>query len=294
MSQTVLKNGAASPKTAPADNFSAGYYSVTEKQSGLMLAVNDLIAGLLRARLWLMLALFDMRARYHRTFLGPMWVLLSFTIFLLVKVFIFTGMSGTDANHFIVHLTMGLCVWFYLAAAIGDGAGALVKNRSWILGVKTPYSLFIYSGLALAFFNFVICLIPSYAVVAFYQSIGLQRIALSLVGVGVLTYCLFWISFLLALVSVFVRDLMPLVSTVMRIMFFLTPIVWLPSTIGADKAAFIAWNPFYHMIEIIRAPIVSGQIPEVHLYVVLGLTVALQAASVILFGFLRRWVPSYL
>lgn len=277
-----------------AKSFFAGSYSFSDRQSGLLFGVRDLIAGLSHARLWLMLAANEMQTRYHRTFLGPVWVLVSFSVFLAVKIFIFTGMSGADESYYIAYLTLGLCVWYFVTGAVCDGAAIFVRNSTWILGIRTPYSLFIYASLAFAVLNFVICLLPSFAIVAAYQPIEPGRILLSIAGACALTYLLIWVMLLLALLSVFVRDLIQLVATIMRVMFFLTPILWLPETIGAENSFFVHANPIYHMIELVRAPVLTGSIPNSTLMIIIGLTLTTQIVAIVLFGQLRRWIPSYL
>lgn len=293
LKQRIERNNESSPKES-SKSFFAGSYTFGDQQSGLLFGIRDLIAGILHTRLWLMLAANEMQTRYHRTIFGPIWVLVSFSVFLLVKIFIFTGMSGTDEDYYIAYLTMGLCVWYFITGAVGDGAAIFVRNSTWILGIRTPYSLFIYSHVAFSLLNFVICLVPSYIIVFLYQSIDIGDILLSLFGSLLVAYCLTWIVLFLALLSVFMRDTIQLVITIMRVMFFLTPILWLPSTIGAENAVFVFFNPIYHMIELVRAPLLSGSIPMINLIVVLSITIVMQTTAIVAFGLLRRWIPSYL
>jgi ABC-2 type transport system permease protein/lipopolysaccharide transport system permease protein len=49
-----------------------------------------------------------------------------------------------------------------------------------------------------------------------------------------------------------------------QIVFFMTPIMWKPELLGST------FNPFYHLVEIVRAPLL-GQVPSAENYIALGL-----------------------
>ncbi len=52
------------------------------------------------------------------------------------------------------------------------------------------------------------------------------------------------------------RDVSQVISNIIQIAFFLTPIIWQPSQ-GRVSQEFILLNPFYHMIELLRAPLLG-------------------------------------
>ena len=52
------------------------------------------------------------------------------------------------------------------------------------------------------------------------------------------------------------RDVSPIVSSIMQIMFFISPIIWKPEQLGA-KAAYLPLNPFFSLLEIMRAPMLG-------------------------------------
>ncbi len=67
------------------------------------------------------------------------------------------------------------------------------------------------------------------------------------------------VCFFLSVVAARYPDIAELMRTVLRLFFFITPIIWMPSMgKGAVIGAFIYLNPFYYLIEIIRGPLVYG------------------------------------
>jgi lipopolysaccharide transport system permease protein len=68
------------------------------------------------------------------------------------------------------------------------------------------------------------------------------------------------VSTYLGMISARFRDVPQIVSSSTQVIFFLTPVLWKPELLGRHR--YIAdWNPFYHLIEIVRAPLL-GQWPS--------------------------------
>ena len=92
-----------------------------------------------------------------------------------------------------------------------------------------------------------------------------------------------FVGFVFGILGVRYRDLVEMLNAVMRIAFLATPIIWIPDE-GMQRGAmeaFLIYNPFYHFVEIIRAPLL-GQSPALLSWsVVIGFTVA---------GFLAAWI----
>jgi ABC-type polysaccharide/polyol phosphate export permease len=66
------------------------------------------------------------------------------------------------------------------------------------------------------------------------------------------------------------RDIPPIVATITQVMIFATPIMWPVSALG-EHTLIANINPFHHLVDIIRAPLL-GQAPEaLSWYVCLGM-----------------------
>ena len=59
-----------------------------------------------------------------------------------------------------------------------------------------------------------------------------------------------------------------IVSSIIQISMLITPIFWPPdSLVGSRRLFFVETNPLYHMIDLVRGPLL-GQVPGVISYVV--------------------------
>ena len=82
---------------------------------------------------------------------------------------------------------------------------------------------------------------------------------LALPGLALLCLNGIWAGLLLGIVSARFRDVPPIITSVVRICFFVTPIIWTPELLPARTLVLDA-NPFFHLVEVVRAPLL-GQMP---------------------------------
>ena len=73
----------------------------------------------------------------------------------------------------------------------------------------------------------------------------------------------------------------------MRIAFFVTPIIWMPELLP-DRALLLDFNPFFHLVEIVRAPLLGRAPGLVSWLAVAGITIGGWAAAFALFRHYRR------
>jgi len=70
------------------------------------------------------------------------------------------------------------------------------------------------------------------------------------------------------------RDIAQIVPTLMRGLFFITPVMWIVDG-SSERSALALWNPFYHYIEIIRSPMRGNPADLIHWFVTMGCTLSL-------------------
>ena len=108
---------------------------------------------------------------------------------------------------------------------------------------------------------------------------------LALPGLALLCLNCIWVGLFLGIVSTRFRDVPPIVASVVRILFFVTPIIWMPE-LALGRALVLDFNPFFHLIELVRAPLL-GKAPGMLSWVaVLGIALA---GWTLTFEFFRRY-----
>ena len=238
----------ATPKSAPEPAPSQG-----------TLALFDLVRGARSRHLWGMLGWQDIRRRYRRSVLGPFWLTISMGVLVGALGTLYGTLLKVEVAEYIPFLAAGFVVWTFIQGVVTDGCTAFINAESIIKQVGLPLSVHVYRvvwrNLLILFHNAVI-----FVAVAAVFSVWPGWVGL-LVVPGLILLCLnvIWAGLLLAIVSARFRDVPPIVASVVRILFFVTPIIWMPELMPG-RAFVLDFNPFYHLVELVRAPLL-GQAP---------------------------------
>jgi ABC-2 type transport system permease protein/lipopolysaccharide transport system permease protein len=223
-------------------------------------AWSDMIAGLASWPLWVRLGWNDILQRYRRSILGPFWLTASMAIMIVTLGVLYAGLFNTPVEDFLPFLCVGLLVWNLLASFLTEGGTLFTGSESYIKQIRLPYSVYVYrstwSKLVIFFHNFIIY----FAVLLYFQiwpgTVGLLAVPGLIVVVlnGALA------SLSIGIISARFRDVPPLIGSIVQIVFFVTPIFWKPELLkGRDYVT--DFNPFFHLLEIVRAPLL-GSVPS--------------------------------
>jgi len=82
---------------------------------------------------------------------------------------------------------------------------------------------------------------------------------LAVAGLALLLVNAGWIMLLLGMICTRFRDVPPIIGSLIQLLFFVTPVMWKPELLG-DRRYLMVLNPFYHLLEVIRAPLL-GHVP---------------------------------
>ena len=264
----------------------------------LTAAVADLRRGWDQRPLWGHLGWQDIRQRYRRSFLGPIWISITMAITAIALGVLYAGLFDQDVKVLLPHLLVGFIIWNFISGCITEGAEVFTSNVGLITHLPAPLSVHLYRLIwrQTLFFlhNFVV-----YVVMLFIFPQQLHWTALAVIPAFVLLAVNgAWVALLLGIFSTRFRDLVPVVQSIMQLAFFMTPIVWVyqdllnsPNPTVRERAAIAEFNPFLHFLEIVRAPLL-GQDQQVHHWtVVLAITVVGWVVTMFVLRRYRARVP---
>ena len=104
------------------------------------------------------------------------------------------------------------------------------------------------------------------AIVLFAPHLISPVLGLFFVGLALLVVNLAWIGLLLASFCLRFRDMQQLISSLVQIAMFVTPVFWPPDSLhGVHRLVFVEFNPLYHVVDVVRAPLI-GKIPAIQSY----------------------------
>lgn len=256
-------------------------------------AVDDLRAGISSWRLSQFLAWQDIKQRYRRSTLGPIWLTLSFGVQMLTMGVLSSFLFGSELSKSLPYVCAGMLLWFLITQMITDGAALFVSTSRYITQIKCPLTVFllqvVWRNLIVAGHNATIYLL----IAAFFVVVPGASIVLWPFGLILILVCLSWMSLVTAIVSARYRDVPVMIQNILNILFWFTPLMYLPEQLGSKR--FLAdYNPFTHMIALVRAPLL-GDAPTLNDWlVVLVLTVVGWAGTLLFFARFRARIVYWL
>ena len=216
---------------------------------------------------------FDFAVHYRKTMIGPVWVLLGPTLFIATLGLLFAEVASIDLSVFIPHLTVGFITWTLVQGFVTGSTTVYQRNRAQIMqGGMSLLEIAIVDVLrtVLHFLHQVIIIV----VIFYLYGVNWTPYSLlSLLGLLVLVANGAWLTVFFGMVGARYRDLHEVVMAIMRIAFLATPIIWMPGDAGNIMNAFLTFNPFYHFLEIVRAPLLGNAVEPLTWMVVGGFTV---------------------
>jgi len=221
------------------------------------LAVQDVRDGFSLWRLGLTLGWFDIRLRYRGSVLGPFWLTLSTGVMIGALGLLYSQLFKMELHDYLPFLALSLVLWNVLGAVVADACGSFQQAEGMIRSQRMPFTLYairvITRNLLVLAHNLPVILVV-YA--AFDVWPGLAAWA-AVPGV------LLWIAdglatcLLLGAICARFRDIPPIVGSVMQIAFFVSPVIWKPELLKGPQAAWLPFNPFYTLLEVVRAPLLG-------------------------------------
>jgi lipopolysaccharide transport system permease protein len=227
-------------------------------------AWSDVIAGLASWRLWVRLGWNDILQRYRRSILGPFWLTASMAIMIVALGILYAGLFNTPIGDFLPFLCVGMLVWNLISSFLTEGGTLFTGSESYIKQIRLPYSVYVYrstwSKVVTFFHNFIIY----FAVLLYFQIWPGTAALLAIPGLIVIVVNGALASLSIGIISARFRDVPPLISSVVQIVFFVTPIFWKPEMLNG-REYITDLNPFFHLLEIVRAPLL-GSVPAAKSY----------------------------
>lgn len=235
-------------------------------------ALQDLADGVRQWRLAFFLAWEDVRQRYVRTMLGPFWIVISTAIWSGAMGFVMASLFNQDMAAYLPYMVNGLLVWTLISSSVNESSQALIGATPIISSFPLPISLqylrFALRNLIIFLHNVVILLLvwvffpPSFSAVMWLALPGMVVVMLALIGM----------SMIISLLNLRYRDTQLAIASGMQVLPFVTPVFWDRGML-TNHHWIADINPFYHLLEIVRGPLL-GQTPSLLSWQVAGGTAA--------------------
>lgn len=206
----------------------------------------------------------DMRARYRRSVLGPFWMVLGTMIGVGGIAIVWGTLRNVDNAIFIPSLTIGIVTWQMISGSVNGATRVFAGSSSIIKNIKTPSFRISLQLLFQQIVNLVHSAALVVVVLAIFPGTLSATALLAVPGLALVLVNLLWVIQFLGLLGARFRDLDPLVSAMMPLLFFMSPVLFRSHELST-RAFLIKLNPLSYWVDIIREPIL-GVVPSLATY----------------------------
>jgi lipopolysaccharide transport system permease protein len=219
----------------------------------------------------------NVKIRYKGSILGIFWSLIFAVAQVRLFALLFRSGLGRDIPNFPAYVFVGILVWGWFSSSLNGCSNAITGNRELVDRPGFPVGVLPVVTIGTSLIDFLMALPVLIAFIIFGGS-QLTTGLLLLPLIMILQFLFMQgLGYLLATAQVLFRDTTHLLSVILRLGFFLTPIFYNPERMLPPHYQWIYnLNPMVHVINAYRAVLLYDQLPALLpvLYVV-GLTALL-------------------
>ncbi|ROP39162.1 ABC transporter permease [Saccharothrix texasensis] len=247
--------------------------------------------------LWGHLGWQDIKQRYRRSVIGPLWITISMGTTALALGLLYSQLFNQELGTFLPYVTAGFIIWHFVLGVVTEGTEVFIANEGLIKHLPAPITVhvlrMVWRQTLFLMHNMVVYLV---VLVIFFPTLsesyrmegdkilqpGLSwTVLLAIPALALVVVNAVWVALLFGIISTRFRDIPPVISSFINLIFFMTPIVWhvgvLNKVTGGDgsggdgdwRMLIAELNPIYHYVEIVRAPML-GHAQDWHHWVVVG------------------------
>jgi ABC-type polysaccharide/polyol phosphate export permease len=197
------------------------------------------------------LVLRELRARYRGSVLGFLWSFLNPLLLMAVYVLVFSVYMRAPMDNYAVFLFTGLLPWLWFSSSLGQAAAVIVGSGTLVKRILFPAEILplvsvlsnminMFLSLPLLFLFLLLFGIPLRPVLVFLPLLVLLQLLLT---VG--------LALPLAALNVHLRDVEQILSNLLVLLFFLSPILYpvstVPVTVRLGEAVIVPLRPLYFL-----------------------------------------------
>jgi lipopolysaccharide transport system permease protein len=250
-------------------------------------ALDDVWIGFAHGRLALALARLDTRNRYRGSVLGPFWITAATAVMIAGIGLVYATLFRMSLAEYLPWIAVSLVVWNMISQTVSDACNSFVAAEGVIRQLPLPYTVHVLRFVIRNAISAAHSLPLIAAVLLLFGAIPGLEALLAIPGLLLIAVNACAAGLFLGIICARFRDIPQIVTNVMQLAFFLSPVLWKPHLLG-DAEVWLPLNPFYVLMETVRGPLVEGGAAPVIWLAALGYTALVCLAA---FAFFVRFRP---
>lgn len=229
----------------------------------LNVALIDFFQAVKKNHLALMLGWQDIKQRYRRSKLGPFWITISMAVMIGMIGIVFGQVLNMPMQEYLPYLATGMILWTFFSTSVTEGSNSFIDSQGMIRQLCIPLSIY---PMRVLWRNVIICvhnaIILPFVFVAVGRGVNVEILWL-IPGFLIFAINAYWISLFLSVFCTRFRDMPQIISSLLQVFFYVTPVIWMPNALTPRSANMLVdTNPVFHLMQLVRSPLL-GSAPSV-------------------------------
>lgn len=204
----------------------------------------------------------QLKAETNNNYLGYAWLIIEPLITTAILYLVFGVISGDRSTNMVLYILVGMMVWQWFEGSVMIGSGGVSEKLHLMNHVKLPKFLFPLVGVLA---NTWKCLCVFVVLMLFCNLVGAFATPAYLLLPIVFVAQLFFIVSLalpLSICAAYLPDLMNVVSSLFRLLFFLSGIFFTREQVPEKLQYYFDLNPIAHFMTAFRSILIDGVSPS--------------------------------
>ena len=204
----------------------------------------------------------DIRGKYKASFLGVLWSFVNPLLSVLVYAIVFPYIMRVQTPNYLLFLISGIIPYNWFTTVVSQSSGIFVYNSNIIKKVYFPREILPISAVTSGLVNFLIsCIII--LLFAIFGGVGISWHLIFLPFLALIQYVFtLGVSFILSALNVYIRDVEYIVSFVLQMLFYATPVLYTVDMFHGWILWIFRINPMTHLINAYRDIFYVHQVPR--------------------------------
>lgn len=201
----------------------------------------------------------NLKIRYRKSLLGMMWTVLIPAFSSLVYYFVFENILQVKVENYFVLITLGVIPWAFFVSAISTSTEIIVVNYGLLNKCPLPVQSLVLAEVSTFFLNLLLS-IPVIICIQAFSGLGFSLANIQALAIfGFLYAITYGLAIILSFMYVFLRDLKHLVSLLLQLWFYVTPIMYDSKMIPEKYRFVLSLNPLGMIFDGLHKSIISAQ-----------------------------------
>jgi len=203
------------------------------------------------------------KLRYKGTYLGFLWNALEPLLTFLILYVVFTSIRDRPGD-FGIYLLTGIMLYHVFTRGTLSGLSSIRNNKNFIITLNIGKEFYPITAIGSITLTTIVEMGVFLALLPIFQFVPSWTLILLPIPVLLMLVLVLGLSYLLSILSIYIKDIQPLWGVIVHAMFFISPIFWYVSEVDGILLDFLKFNPVGQVIELAHGIVVFGQIPPLN------------------------------